>query len=95
MVFYSCTYTRSCTCRKPHIGIQSGTNIHFAAEQPARRKFLRSANENDNPLRRQNNAPPPAAEQKGAFGGRRRSTLRENKAPLLGPRPLELQQTKR
>lgn len=66
------------------------------AESRARKRFQRTASENEDPLRksgfsmpfgRGSNAQP--AEQKTSQHARRRSTLRDNKAPLLGPRPFQ------
>jgi hypothetical protein len=70
------------------------------AEGRARKRFQRTTSENEDPLRksgfsipfgRQNNTSNAAApsDQKMPQHARRRSTLRDNKAPLLGPRPLQ------
>lgn len=71
----------------------------YTAEGRARKRFQRTTSENEDPSRkpgfsipfgRQNNtnntAPP---DQKLPQHARRRSTLRDSKAPLLGPRPLQ------
>jgi hypothetical protein len=68
------------------------------AEGRARKRFQRTTTENEDPLRRtagfsipfgrQNNQTT-QADQKLPQHARRRSTLRDTKAPLLGPRPLE------
>ncbi|KAF1986881.1 hypothetical protein K402DRAFT_446378 [Aulographum hederae CBS 113979] len=58
------------------------------AEGPARKRFQRAAgSENENPVRKSSSTM--AAEQRPSFSSRRRSTLRDQKAPLLGPRPLD------
>jgi hypothetical protein len=67
------------------------------ADSRARKRFQRTTTENEDPLRRSAGFSIPfagrqaqaQADQKLPQHVRRRSTLRDNKAPLLGPRPLE------
>jgi hypothetical protein len=67
------------------------------AEGRARKRFQRTTSENEDPLRKPGFSVPfgrqssatQSAEQKMPQHARRRSTLRDNKAPLLGPRPLQ------
>lgn len=82
---------RTAECRILQQPLTSST-----AEGRARKRFQRTMSENEDPLRRtgftipfgrQNNPPP--SDPKVPQHARRRSTLRDNKAPLLGPRPLE------
>lgn len=57
------------------------------ADQHAPRKFQRAPSENDNPLQDMSTAKA-SADPKPSFAGRRRSTVREHKAPL-GPRAMD------
>jgi hypothetical protein len=67
------------------------------AEGRARKRFQRTTAENEDPLRRSAGFSIPFGGRQGQVQPdqklpqhvRRRSTLRDSKAPLLGPRPLE------
>lgn len=77
--------------------MQTEADVSPTAESRARKRFQRTTSENEDPLRkpglfsRSNNVPAPSSDPKMNPAGhnRRRSTLRDNNRPLLGPRPLE------
>lgn len=85
---------------KVHTYVQMHPLTEATAESRARKRFQRPTAENEDPLRkssiqlpfaRTNNASTqdPKMSLSQSQHARRRSTLRDNNRPLLGPRPLE------
>jgi dual specificity tyrosine-phosphorylation-regulated kinase 2/3/4 len=71
----------------------SNTNKQPLAEGRPRKRFQRTASENEDPRRTGANlpmsrGPGPVLDMKSGQT-KRRSTVRDSKPPLLGPRPLE------
>jgi hypothetical protein len=79
-----------------HVNDAEDTTDRLSAADAQARKRLQASNFSDADLpTHMTGSGVVAMDPKPPMHARRRSTLRENKAPLLGPRPLELMQTKR